>query len=218
MSNRNEFSLGLGAKFFGQFADQGGTPDEANTLAENPTMMREMIAVARSLGHIVITKVLQSVKRGILIPALTEPFAVAKYFVRNISDEAEVKISYLGSNFTSWFQNQVVPAHAAGKLDSDRLTENSRDDRIIAELGIADKVETTLDAVYDLLKRQAKGESGELLVNGYANIFYVRDSAGELRAVLVDWNGGGWHVYAYSVSGPDEWNEGNQVFSRNSVA
>ena len=215
MSNRNEFSLGLGAKFFGQFADQGGTPDEANTLSENPTMMREVIAVVRGLGQIAIAKILQSVKRGIEISALTEPFAVAKHFVRNISNEAEVKISYLGSNFTSWFLNQVVPAHVAGKLDSARLTENSRDDRIMAEIG-ADKCETTLDAIYDLLKRQAKGEPGELLTNGYANIFYVRDSAGELRAVDVRWYGDGWGVRAYSVANPSEWGEGNQVFSRNS--
>jgi hypothetical protein len=38
-----------------------------------------------------------------------------------------------------------------------------------------------------------------------------------LRAVNVNWNGHGWNVKAYSVENPNEWNDGNRVFSRNSL-
>ena len=69
----------------------------------------------------------------------------------------------------------------------------------------------------DLMAKQAKGEKGALLNNGWANIFYVRDSAGVLRTVNVYWDGGRWFVNAFSVVNPDRWNDGYQVFSRNSV-
>ncbi|MEK7857204.1 MAG: hypothetical protein AAB288_14025, partial [Acidobacteriota bacterium] len=77
---------------------------------------------------------------------------------------------------------------------------------------------TTLSAVYALMERQPKGESGEFLTNGYANIFYVRDATGKLRAVCVFWDAGngGWGVDAGSVGFPFRWHGGRRVFSRNS--
>ncbi len=36
-----------------------------------------------------------------------------------------------------------------------------------------------------------------------------------LQAVNVNWNDDGWNVNANSVTNPNEWNDGNQVFSRN---
>jgi len=36
-----------------------------------------------------------------------------------------------------------------------------------------------------------------------------------LWAVNVNWNSDGWNVNANSVTDPNKWNEGNQVFSRN---
>ncbi|MFA6416499.1 MAG: hypothetical protein WCW56_03390 [Candidatus Paceibacterota bacterium] len=41
------------------------------------------------------------------------------------------------------------------------------------------------------------------------------DNAGVLRAVNVNWNDDGWNVNANSVENPNDWNDGNQVFSRN---
>ena len=38
---------------------------------------------------------------------------------------------------------------------------------------------------------------------------------GDLRAVNVNWNDDGWNVNANAVTNPNEWNDGNQVFSRN---
>ncbi len=36
-----------------------------------------------------------------------------------------------------------------------------------------------------------------------------------LRAVNANWNDDGWNVDANSVENPNEWNDGNQVLSRN---
>src|SRR4030042_5306410 len=36
-----------------------------------------------------------------------------------------------------------------------------------------------------------------------------------LRTVNVNWNDDGWNVNANSVENPNEWNDGNRVFSRN---
>jgi hypothetical protein len=45
---------------------------------------------------------------------------------------------------------------------------------------------------------------------------FLFESFGVLRAVNCNWNGNGWNVNANSVDNPNEWNAGNQVFSRNS--
>ena len=62
---------------------------------------------------------------------------------------------------------------------------------------------------------QPNGELGVLLTNGWANIFYVLYANGVLRALIVDWDGGGWGVSALSVSDPRRWFDGSRVFSRN---
>jgi len=64
------------------------------------------------------------------------------------------------------------------------------------------------------MKKQANGKAGVLLNNGYANIFYIRDQSGVLRAVFVSWRGVGCYVIAYVVSCPYVWLGGYQVFSR----
>ncbi|GEM_PF-1853637 len=41
-------------------------------------------------------------------------------------------------------------------------------------------------------------------------------NSGVLRAVNVNWYDDGWNVNANPVENPNRWNDGNQVFSRNS--
>ena len=57
MSDRNTFSAGLGAKVVGAIADVDGTPEEANTFAEKPELVRGMLAVLRGTAEIVMKKV-----------------------------------------------------------------------------------------------------------------------------------------------------------------
>lgn len=127
-----------------------------------------------------------------------------------------MKISWLGDNFKKNFLDKVEEVVAETTLNYHKLKKSSRDILIINELGGEDKAETTLAEMFFQMKKQASGESGVLLTNDYANIFYIRDINGVLWAVNCNWNDDGWNVNANSVENPNDWNAGNQVFSRNS--
>ncbi|GMU73854.1 MAG: hypothetical protein AMXMBFR44_0530 [Candidatus Campbellbacteria bacterium] len=64
------------------------------------------------------------------------------------------------------------------------------------------------------------GESGDLLNNGYANLFYVRGvnekGEGEVFTVLVNWGAddGEWYVSAYRLDG-NRWYRGCRAFPSN---
>lgn len=156
----------------------------------------------------------------VVVSATTSKFVAKEKFVRDTGRKAKVKISYLGNNFTSWFLNgdgKTEDSISEQTLRYHKLRQSSVDGPIIAELGGAEKSETTLSEMFSLAEKQGKGEDGVLLNNGYANIFYIKDSGGVLRAVGVDWDGDGWSVGACSVEDPFRWPDGFQVFSRNSV-
>ena len=68
--------------------------------------------------------------------------------------------------------------------------------------------------IADLLKKQPNGESGELLNDGKANLFYVQIGASVL-VVNVSWDGSGWNVYDWGLDEHCRWFGGRRVFSRN---
>ena len=155
---------------------------------------------------------------GIVTTSATSGQFVAKTkFVVNTKRNAQVSISYLGDNFKAWFLNgngKTEDPISEQTLHYYKLQQSSADGPIIAELGGEEKSETTLFEMFSLMEKQGKGEDGVLLNNGWANIFYIKDIAGVLRAVYVRWDEDGWHVNAYSVENPDRWYDGHQVFSR----
>ncbi|MBI4136099.1 MAG: hypothetical protein HY481_00900 [Candidatus Vogelbacteria bacterium] len=163
----------------------------------------------------------------VVVPATTGKFVAKEKFVRDTGCKAKVKISYLGDNFTEWFLSGDGKTEDPTRLPDGQVTEqtlcyhtlrqSSVDGPIIAELGGAEKAETTLSELFFLMKKQGNGEDDILLSNGWANIFYVRDFNDLLlRAVIVFWNDVGWFVYANSVENPFGWHDGYRVFSRNS--
>lgn len=126
---------------------------------------------------------------------------------------------YLGGNFTSWFltgEGKIEDLIGEQSLRFGTLLKNSVDGPILEELGGEAKAETTLTSIFDLMSKQPNGGERALLANCYANIFYVRDTLGVLRAVGVYWVVGGWSVDAYSVENASAWNAGRRVFSANS--
>jgi hypothetical protein len=167
----------------------------------------------------IATSVVLELVGTVVAPATTSKFVASKKFVLDTSRKAKVRISYLGDNFTAWFlsgNGKVEDLISEQTLRCHKLRKFSIDGPIITELGGEAKAETTLSEMFSLMEKQKNGESGVLLNNGYANIFYVRDIAGALRAVCVGWNDGGWNVHARSVESPHVWHGGFQVFSRNS--
>ena len=156
----------------------------------------------------------------IVIPATTGKLVAKEKFVINTKRNAPVKISYLGDNFTAWFLNgdgKTEDPITEQTLRYAKLRKASVDGPIIEELGGEDKALTTLSEMFSLMVGQKHGEDGVLLNNGWASLFYIKDSAGVLRAVSVYWHGVGWLVCADSVEYPFRWDVGRQVFSRNSV-
>ncbi len=160
-------------------------------------------------------KILQFVSE-VVVPA-TSQFVRREKFVVATSASAEVKISWIGGNFSSWFlagDGKVEEVGGETTLLAHRLTERSTDGPIIAELGGEKVAETTLVEMFALLKKQGRGQEGTLLTNRYANVFYIRDRANVLRTVDCYWHGVGWGVGAYEVSRPYPWGVGYQIFSR----
>jgi len=150
------------------------------------------------------------------ISATTEKFVAKDKFRK---DSKEVKFYGIWNNFTEWFlsgNGKIEEPIDEKELRYGKLIKSSVDGPIVEELGGEAKAETTLTELHDLLKKQANGEEGDLLTNGYANIFYVKDTSGVLRAVYVYWYGGCWDVRARSVEDPHGWLVGSRVFSRNS--
>lgn len=187
----------------------------------------ELIADAFLRGEYELTKVARSVKPALLkligtvvVPATTGIFVAKKKFVRDTSRKAKVRISYPGDNFKTWFLNddgKTEDSIIEQTLRYHKVWKSSADGPIIAELGGEESAETTLPLMFALMEKQGKGEDGVLLTNDYANIFYIKDNAGVLRTVRVNWVPGGWDVDASSLSVERscEWHTGLRVFSRN---
>lgn len=128
-----------------------------------------------------------------------------------------VNIGWTGENFKKFFLNEVEKDVLAGEgeIVISKLQKPSLDVLILKELG--DRAETSLAQFFALIKKQARGQSGGLLVNGYANIAYIRSKKdNKLWAVNAYWYDFSrrWDVEAYSVEVPDGWCAGDQVLSR----
>jgi hypothetical protein len=152
----------------------------------------------------------------VTIPATTERFVANNHFVVGTSVSAAVRISCIGSVFRRWLLGKVEELSGERSLRYSRLRKPLVDAPIIAELGEG-AAETSLAEIWWLLEQQPNGEAGTLLVNGDANIFYVRDVDGIMFAVRVFWDDLGWFVDAISVKHPNPWAVGDRVFSRNPV-
>lgn len=151
----------------------------------------------------------------VVIPATATKFVFKDKFVVNTKPNAPVKISYLGA----WILKGYFKIEDLGidtTLRYYKLRNTSMDRLIIEELGGEAKAETTLSGVFSLMVGQKHGESGVLLTNGYANLFYIRDITGDLCTIVVRWNVVGWKVDVESVDRQFSWVCGSQVFSRNS--
>jgi len=152
----------------------------------------------------------------VTVPAI-ETFGAKEHFKDDRS--GPVVIGFIGSNFRRTFlagEGKIETNITETTLRIHKLVRASVDGPILAELGGEETAETALAQMYELMKAQGQGQKGNLLTNGNANIFYIRDANGTLWAVDCSWHSDNrcWHVHAYSVTNPDTWYEGDQVVSR----
>jgi hypothetical protein len=155
------------------------------------------------------------------MPARTTVFVARDHFKVALGKKDKVKISFVGDNFIKWFLSgagKVESPAAAHELAHHELITSSLDTPIVTDLGGEVPAASTLADIWTKMEVQGSGEEGVLLTKSFAaNIFYVRDTAGELRVVYVRWYDGGWYVSAFPVSNPSEWDAGYRVFASNSV-
>ncbi|HRY62722.1 MAG TPA: hypothetical protein P5056_03055 [Candidatus Paceibacterota bacterium] len=144
------------------------------------------------------------------VPELIEPFVTKDHF-------NSVEGIWTGSDFNKEFRGMSVAPRKGYELTVRTLSMPANDGEILKELGDPDglKAEIDLYTLHQLIVMQKSGRRG-LLTTDYANIFYLRNNEGQLRAVSVSRDDGEWSVSVYSVSSPVRWSGGRRVFSRNS--
>ena len=216
--NAKQISTMVGRLVEHQSNFSGLSSEDAQWVIQNPKEAISLIAEAimHRQKKVSLPESLLEFLGTIDIPASSESFIAKEKFVVNTSSNAKVRISYLGDNFKENFLGKMEDPIGETTLQYGKLLKRSVDEPIIAELGGEVKVETTLVEMFSLIEKQGNGQSGTLLTNGYANIFYIRDVKGVLWAVACGWYDDGWRVVALFVGHPAEWDDGDQVFSRNS--
>ncbi len=170
-----------------------------------------MDGVQRFLSGELVVKTSELLRQVVIVSVDgVKKFVAADHF--KVGTVGSVRIAWLGNNFKQVMLDKVEESVSAATLVVHTLIKASLDAPIMVEL--SNRAETTLTRLWELLCKQPNGESGVLLTNGYANIFYVRGTDGNFWAVLAYWHSGGWLVYACSVGYPRRWDAGSQVFSR----
>jgi hypothetical protein len=144
----------------------------------------------------------------VTVSATAEPFVARDWFER----PPGVRISMVWNEFKRRFYPKAEePFHETTFRKYDLLVP-SPDGPIIAQLGGEDRADTPLGAMAALIRNQGRGQTGILQTNGYANIFYIRDTNGTLCAVRLGWVDDGWVVDAIAVADPLAWNGSHAIF------
>ena len=147
----------------------------------------------------------------VIVPA-TDRFVVRDHF---FAGNTEVKIGYVDSKFTLFLLSKIEGPKEETELSYYRLNKASLNEPILKELG--DESDTTLAAIWELLKLQPQGEDRILFTNTCANVFYVRDYD-VFWSVYIKWcrSTDHWNILTCSVNDPSSWGKGVQFFSHNS--
>ncbi len=206
-----------------ELADEGLlTADQLQQAIESGDLFQEVVkpllldAVTRvySAGKMIDSALLEGVKMIPLVPIAD--FDPAKKFVKGTQDG--VKIGWVGDNLKGILKRHKKISVSKANLRCHKLKEPSVDGPIVKALGGRELISTNFAHMWEMMKKQGNGEEGDLLVNGYANIFYIPDPEDEavIWAVRCSWNAvlGGWYVVAFSITSPYGWFADYRVFSR----
>ncbi len=159
----------------------------------------------------VVANLLRFVTEAVVGPV--EKFRVANVLGQEGVNKDGVKIAFLGDNFKKVFGPLVEGKVEATKLVVNELTRYANALDIVSAIS-AEKRVTTIGQVYQLVKAQAKGQAGPLLVNGWANIFLCYGNDGNFWLVHAHLSSDGWLFNALPLVFPLRWDGEDRVFSR----
>ncbi len=143
------------------------------------------------------------------LPAIGR-FVARDHFTSNCK---EITIAGIGDGFKKHFLSKIEKSQKEVELNISNLKKQAEDGTILALL--KSRTETSLTSIWELLKRQPRGQIGKLSSNCVnSNVFYVPDINGHICTVKVIWNDYGWCINAFSFG--REWGEGEQIFFSNS--
>lgn len=162
--------------------------------------------------------ILGEIDSTFIVPATSEKFVAKDKFKIDNRKDAKGKIYSLDNKFQEYFSNKIEDPFVGSVIYGRTIKKNSYNESIIAELGGYEEAETTLTEMLAAMDSQPNGERGALLNNGQANVFYIKDVIGTLRAVHVIWKVVGWGVFASPINDGGMFCLKNRVFSRKLLA
>lgn len=146
----------------------------------------------------------------------TDGFSVMEKFLTYSSGRNNVRVHQTNDNFIKWFLRKDE-RFSGGDLYRYKLSKDSDGISILKDLGGAEKAEISLVEICILMEMQAVNFDKSLMINGFSNLFHVRDIEGILRTVEISRFNDGWYVNAYPIEDSCKWYAGRQVFSRNPI-
>lgn len=137
----------------------------------------------------------------------------AEIVLRKITKFIHLAHVWLSDNAKKVFSDETVGT--VHRVKWKNLDKPLNDFEIIEKYGediVFDSAADLEATLVDLISKQPSGEEGDLLNNGYANIFYVRVGGG-VHYVRAHWRAGDsrWEVHSYPANG-DQWPVGPRVF------
>jgi len=216
MKNVSDISLGMAQELVLKLKQAGFNPDvfqkiisaKGNSLAKKMfAAIAEVASYASKLFTLVNACIEVAIYEGIFNP---HEFYKKRKDVINL---------YVWDSFTKRIlaNAKAISDCPGASFTSQDLKQNVYDSEIIEDLGIkAGELNETLCHIASLIQKQPKGEAGELLNNGYANLFYVNVKS-SVFVVDVYWRSAyaQWDVLGWTLGEICYWSTGNRVFSRN---
>lgn len=204
---------------------------DLNALVKNlmkATGIQDANEVIRSInaGEWQLVRIVKAVEQALLelvgtvtISATTTKFVAVEKFVVNTASNASVKISGIGSNFDKWFladAGTIEEPIIETVIRCSALRKRSVDGPILTTLGGRSVAMTGLTHVYSMMEKQPHGTesaSGQLLTNGWANIFYVPQAVMKIDDNHFSYINKAGQVITEEISDPGYLFEVNGVYS-----
>jgi hypothetical protein len=150
--------------------------------------------------------------RQVDLPARTMPFDATTFYKTRAG-------LYIWDDFVSRIVSAAQPVESLNQasLYSFDLARDATDKQIRAELPAEHVFEDTglfCTNLAGMIERQPDSIAGDLINNGYSNIFYVRGKSGVVFAVRVYWFADDWRWFVCADAlGGGRWVAGYRVFS-----